>query len=345
MISSAEQLDLHAFAPTLRRSHIIRAVWLMLACLCAWVPLEGAVTLHGHRYIPLPEVASRFGMDHTWRIRGQEASIHSKWSNLRFTLHQSHFTYNGQKVYLGEPIALSGGVLHVTEVDYENTIKPLFFPQQYDPKPKLYHIVLDPGHGGKDSGAQNASLKLKEKYLAMDLAKRVKARLERYGYKVTLTRTDDRYIPLADRPEFANRVNADLFVSLHFNAITNAKVDGIETYVFTPAGHASTNAKTADKRTYPGNRDAPWSMLAGYHIQSQMINKTKADDRGVKKARFAVLKTLNCPGVLVEGGFVSHPREGRNIGSSAYRDKLADAIVAGILNYQKAINRARGIDS
>ncbi len=317
----------------------------MLVCMMLGAPVVSAVTLNGYAYVSLPDVATRFGMDHKWRIRGQEAAISSQWSDLRFTLHQSHFSYNGQKIYLVEPIALYGGNLHVAEVDYENTIKPLFFPQQYDPKPKLYHIVLDPGHGGKDSGAQNSSLKLKEKHLALDLANRVKSRLERYGYKVTLTRTNDEFIDLSERPQIANRLNADLFVSLHFNAINSAKVDGIETYVFTPAGHASTNAKSADSRSYPGNQDAPWSMLAGYHIQSQMIEKTRADDRGLKRARFAVLKTLNCPGVLVEGGFVSNPTEGRNIGSAAYRDKLADAIVSGILNYQKAINRARGIDS
>ncbi|WP_269539794.1 N-acetylmuramoyl-L-alanine amidase family protein [Cerasicoccus fimbriatus] len=345
MTFRAGQPDMSSLASTLRRLHLNRVIWLMIACIVVGASLADAVTINGHRYVSLPDVATRFGMDHSWLVRGKEAQVGSQWSDLRFTLHKRDITYNGDKIYLGAPVALHNGVLHITEVDYEQTLKPLFFPQQFDPKPKLYHIVLDPGHGGKDGGAQNPSLKLQEKYLAMDLANRVKSRLERYGYKVSLTRTTDKYISLSERPAIANRLNADLFVSLHFNAINNSKVDGIETFVMTPPGHASTNSTSADSRSYAGNKDAPWSLMAGYYIQSAMVEKTRADDRGLKRARFAVLKSLECPGVLVEGGFVSHPTEGRNIGSSAYRDKLADAIVTGILNYQKAINRARGIDS
>src|SRR5690606_15538234 len=128
--------------------------------------------------------------------------------------------------------------LHIPEIDYQNTLKPLFFPQQFEPKRKLYRIVIDPGHGGKDSGALNNSLKLKEKYLALDLANRVKSRLEKLGYKVSLTRTDDTFIGLSERAAIANRAGADLFLSLHFNAVDAASVDGIETFIMTPVGHA-----------------------------------------------------------------------------------------------------------
>lgn len=335
-----------AFAWLSRRSSLPpRALFAALFFALLGFAELGAVRLHGEDYVSLPDVATRFGMEHRWIASGKQAAIGSQWSDLRFTLHQKDFTYNGDRIYLGQPVALHRGQLHVSEIDYQNTLKPLFFPQQFDPKPKLYHIVLDPGHGGNDSGAQNKSLKLKEKYLAMDLAKRVQSKLERYGYKVTLTRHSDDYIALEERAAIANRAKADLFLSLHFNAVGSSKVDGIETFILTPAGHASTNARSADSRTYPGNADAPWSLLAGYHIQSSMVEKSGADDRGLKRARFAVLKPLKCPGVLIEGGFVTHPREGRNIGSAAYREKLADAIVEGVIKYQKALNRARGIDS
>jgi len=321
---------------------------LLCAALLLWVlalPGLSAVTINGEAFVSLPDVATRFGMEHSWIQAKKKARIGSQWSDLRFELHQKDFTYNGDRIYLGQPVALHRGVLHISETDYEQTLKPLFFPQQFDPKPKLYHIVIDPGHGGHDSGAHNSALKLKEKYLAMDLAKRVKSRLERYGYKVTLTRTTDDYIALDERPQIANRLNADLFLSIHFNAVDSTRVDGIESFIMTPAGHASTNATRADNRVHPGNADAPWSLLAGHYIQASMVGKTGARDRGLKRARFAVLRPLNCPGVLIEGGFITHPREGRNVGSAGYRDKLADGIVEGVLKYQKAINRARGIDS
>ncbi|GHC04127.1 N-acetylmuramoyl-L-alanine amidase family protein [Cerasicoccus arenae] len=326
-------------------SHRCLIAYLPILCVVLGMGTLGAVTINGQDYVSLPDVAKRFGMEHQWRVAQQQASITSRWSDLHFTLHQRDFTYNGQRVYLGAPVAMHQRVLHISEIDYNSLLKPLLFPHQFDPKPKLYHIVLDPGHGGKDSGAQNKSLKLQEKNLVMDLTLRVKSRLEKLGYKVTLTRSGDRFISLNDRSAIANKAHADLFVSLHFNAVDSSKVDGIETFVMTPAGHASTNASTADKRSYAGNRAEAWSALAGYHIQSSLIEKSGADDRGLKHARFAVLKDLQCPGVLVEGGFVSHPTEGRNIGSAAYREKLADGIVTGILNYQKALNRARGFDS
>lgn len=336
---------LAAFRGLSRRPFIFRVLGLVLLTGLLGASAASAVRLNGEEYVSLSVVAERFGMEHQWISPGSQAKIGSRWSDLRFTVHQKDFTYNGTKVYLGGPVVYHNRQLHIPEIDYQSTLKPLFYPQQFEPKRKLYRIVIDPGHGGKDSGALNNALKLKEKYLALDLANRVKNRLEKLGYKVSLTRTDDTFIGLSERAAIANRAGADLFLSLHFNAVDAASVDGIETFIMTPAGHASTNSRTKDHRNYAGNADEPWSMLAGYYIQSNMIEKTGADDRGLKRARFAVLKDLKMPGVLVEGGFVTHPTEGRNIGSSAYRDKLADGIVEGVLEYQKALNRARGIDS
>lgn len=150
-----------------------------------------------------------------------------------------------------------------------------------------------------------------------------------------------------DRPRLIASTRTFL-LSLHFNAVDSTSVQGIETFVLTPPGQASTNAgktTTSSTQVYPGNADETWSLLAGCRIQQELVNRTGGQDRGLKRARFAVLRDLECPGVLVEGGFVTHPREGRNLGSAAYRDKLADAIAQGILEYQKVLNRARGIGS
>lgn len=315
---------------------------------CSLASLAFGATINGQAYVSLDEVARRCGMEHRWVTPGKTVEVRSEWSGLRFTLHQRHFELNGRKIYLGVPIALNQGKLMISEIDYERTLKPLLFPRQFDPKPKLYRIVLDAGHGGKDTGARNDGIGLQEKNLALDLAKRVQRKLAAYGYDVVLTREDDRFIPLEKRPAIANRVKADLFVSLHFNAVDSSKVEGIETFVITPPGHPSTSASkltASAKKTYPGNASEPWSLLAGYHIQRELLTQTGGEDRGLKRARFAVLRDLNCPGVLVEGGFVSHPREGRDVGSAAYREKLANAIAQGILNYQRALNRARGIGS
>jgi len=328
-----------------------RLAWRVLGCwLIALLSIGElqALRINGLDYVSLPTIAERFGMEHDWTTPGVEAVVRSRWSNLSFTLHRRYFDYNGQRVYLGSPIAAHQGALHISEIDYARTLKPLLFPHQFDPKPKLYHIVIDAGHGGKDSGAQNRELKLQEKHLALDLARRIQTKLASYGYKVTLTRERDEYIPLEERAAIANRLNADLFISVHFNAVDSDKVDGIETFVMTPIGHPSTSTNkitSGARRGYAGNQAETWSLLAGYHVQRGMVEQTNGDDRGLKRARFAVLRGLDGPGILIEGGFITHPIEGRNIGSAAYREKIANGVLRGVLEYQKALNRARGFDS
>ncbi len=323
-------------------------VWLTLLLLFAGALPCAAITrqLNGNAYVSLGEVAKRLGQDFRWVKKGKTAELYSEWTTMRFTIHEQDFTLNGREIGLGNPVASNKGELFTSELDYNKTILPILAPQVYkDSASKLYHIVIDPGHGGKDPGAQNPKLGLYEKNLTLDLAKRLEKRLEALGYKVTLTRTTDKFIPLEDRAAYANRIGADLFLSLHFNAVGTPSVHGIETFAMTPQGQPSSNRvnlTAADKRDYPGNKNDPWNALAAFYIQNEMLKFTGADDRGMKRARFVVLREVNCPAVLIEGGFVTNPTEGRNVGSAAYRDKLANAITAGVLTYQKTLNRVRG---
>lgn len=302
--------------------------------------------LHGTSYVSLGEVAKRLGQDFKWIKKGSSAELFSRWTTMRFTIHEQEFLLNGRDVGLGNPVASSRGELFISERDYQKTLLPILAPHVFkDDAPKLYHIVIDPGHGGKDPGASNPKLGLYEKNLTLDLARRLEKRLEALGYKVTLTRTSDKFIGLRERAEFANRVGADLFLSLHFNAVGTPSVNGIETFAMTPQGQPSSNRlnlTASDKRNYPGNANDTWNALAAFYIQNEMLKATGADDRGFKRARFVVLRDVGCPAVLIEGGFVTNPTEGRNVGSAAYRDKLANAITAGVLTYQKTLNRVRG---
>lgn len=302
--------------------------------------------MHGNRYVKLDAVAARLGMNIRWTEPKEEVELFSEWTKMRFRLHRRDFTLNGNKVALGNPIALSGGQLYISELDYEKALQPLLTPQVFAAHcPKLYHIVIDPGHGGNDPGAENLGIGVNEKTTVLDVAKRMQRKLEVLGYKVTLTRTTDTFLSLGSRPEAANKLGADLFISLHFNAVDSSKVSGVETYAMTPAMQPSSNQANLSpsaKRVYPGNKNDPWNILAAYYMQDEMVDQLRAHDRGVKHARFAVLRNLECPGVLIEGGFVTHPLEGRKIATATYREALADALVAGILRYQKTLNRVRG---
>jgi N-acetylmuramoyl-L-alanine amidase len=132
-----------------------------------------------------------------------------------------------------------------------------------------------------------------------------------------------------------------LFVSLHFNATQSGKneVEGPETYCITPVGAASSNAQGegADHGATTANRCENKSLLFAYQMEKSLVQNLNAEDRGVRRARFAVLRDAAMPAILIEGGYMTHPSEGKKIFDAAYRKQMAAAMVKGILNYQKLI--------
>ncbi len=193
-------------------------------------------------------------------------------------------------------------------------------------------IVIDPGHGGSDRGTRSESLNLSEKDINLDISVRMQGLLEEMGYKVVLTRYDDRLLSLEDRTKIANRSNAGVFVSVHFNAALNEEAEGIEAYVLTPAGVASTNDSELgnDAGEWPGNDFDHLNFDLGFAIQKALISDLQRMDRGLKKARWKVLKELGCPGVLVECGFLSHSKEALLVNTPVYRQKLAESLAMSL---------------
>lgn len=323
--------------------------WMLLAMLGGYfgAPLCMAIesrTIRGDAHYDLKDVAGALGMESRWTESEETLRLESQWTRMSFTRGSRSFELNGITVYLGHPIAFLGGTLWIPKLDYERTLQPILTPQVFSDPPKLYRIVIDAGHGGRDPGAMNESLKLFEKYLTLDLAERLGAILRDRGYEIIFTRSDDTFLELKERSTLANQVGADLFISLHFNAAGSSSVSGAETYVYTPRNQPSTARSrmvAADRRFNPANKNDVWNLLAAFHVQRELVTDLGTEDRGVKRARFAVLQHLECPGLLVEGGFLTHSREGRNIGSAAYRQKMAIAIAEGILTYQKTLNRIR----
>jgi N-acetylmuramoyl-L-alanine amidase len=186
--------------------------------------------------------------------------------------------------------------------------KPSSVPQV--PQTRLA-IVIDPGHGGRDPGAVGIG-GLQEKDVVLDISEKVAQILEQNGVTVVMTRQDDRTLDLAPRTQLANRVNADLFVSIHANAVAGKRpeVNGLETFY------------------YSSGRE-----LAGY-IQNSMIQSFNTmPNRGVKQARFYVLRHTRMPAVLVETGFVTGRDDSRILADPAQRSRMAEAIARGILNY------------
>lgn len=315
--------------------------WVALLLLAS--PLPG-MELNGTRYLSLNEIAGKLGMKPGWAESGKILELRSEWTTLRFEANQREMAVNKLRVHLGYPIAQSGGKLYLSETDFRHNLEPILTPQVFGSAPRIRHIVVDAGHGGTDPGAGNTELKLTEKALTLDLARRLKVHLEQAGYTVSLTRSQDTFIPLEERAQIANRLKADLFLSLHFNASSDARVSGVETYAFTPAfqpSSARVKLHASDQQSYAGNAAGPWSTLLGFYVQRSLRETLATTDRGLKRARFTVLRDLEMPGLLIEGGFVSNTHEGRNIGSSLYRERIAIAIVEGLAVYQSTAARTR----
>lgn len=219
-------------------------------------------------------------------------------------------------------------------------------------------IVLDPGHGGTQEGATSAG-GLVEKHLALLVAKKLKARLEaELAAKVTLTRDGDARLHLDERVALANRKKPDLFVSIHANSMPTATQrrvnEGIETYFLSAAASGDDAKKVAARENAEGRQQAKGpsgdtlafiladlqkaethhdSSRLAYAVHEALIESTGAQDRGVQQAPFYVLMGLEAPAVLVEVGFVSHPREGERLADAKYQQQLADGIARGIAKF------------
>ncbi|MBE9067454.1 N-acetylmuramoyl-L-alanine amidase, partial [Leptolyngbya cf. ectocarpi LEGE 11479] len=170
-------------------------------------------------------------------------------------------------------------------------------------------VMIDPGHGGRDPGAVGNGLQ--EKEINLFISRRVQRTLEQRGYRVALTRNSDIEVDLQPRVNIAERANATVFVSIHANAISLSRpeVNGLETYYF------SSGRSLAQS------------------IQRSILSSTDLRDRGVRQARFYVLRNTSMPAVLVETGFITGREDSARFRSNAAREQIADAIAQGIIDY------------
>ncbi len=239
--------------------------------------------------------------------------------------------WDGLELHLGFAPWLLDGQLMVHALDVRKNLEPLLCGNG---QPALQRglVVLDPGHGGRNTGTRSVADGRWEKDLTLDWAQRLASLLESRGWRVLLTRTNDGDVSLAERVAFAQRHHADLFLSLHFNAAGPTGYDqaGAETYCLTPAGMPSNLTRGFPDEPagpFPNNAFDEQNLLWAVRLHRVLVNANGGRDRGVRRARFpAVLRTQLCPAVLLEGGFLSNPAEARRIGEPVFRQRLAEAL-------------------
>ena len=200
-------------------------------------------------------------------------------------------------------------------------------------------VVLDPGHGGQDSGAMCGGVL--EKDLTLDVARRIDRLLDAEGIATLMTRLGDTYVSLADRAAFANRVSNCIFVSIHFNEDNLPVSSGVETYY---AAHQITAGSFLASwlpflwRALSESPNSESQSLAG-SIQEALVARTRALDRGTKPRQFFVIANVTSPAALVEGGFLTNKEDISKLASENYREEIAAAVADGILRYRNAVKQ------
>ncbi len=289
-------------------------------------------------FIALKDVARVYGA----RVEepyGRNITLANKWNRMVFTQEGREVKINGTSVWLHEPMQLVKGRWLLRAADVRKVLDPVIRPQLYLKTVGYRTIVLDPGHGGQDTGAKGRR-GIEEKRVVLDVARRIRAQLVNAGYRVYLTRDGDRFIELDDRGKKARSWGADLFVSIHLNSATSSDPAGTETYVLAAPNMASTAGGTLTG-SQTGNRYDAANMILGYHVQKNLTRATSTTDRGVKRARFLVLKEAPCPAVLVESVFLSNRAEEEKLLRDEFRQTLANGVARGILAYLGDVKRAK----
>jgi len=301
------------------------------------------VTSRGKSYVTLPNLASYYGMSVSQPAK-KRVRLQNKYNKIEFETESRSVWINGILVALNEPVLKVGWQWAIDTTDFNKTIEPATRPSEFLKNAGTRTVVLDPGHGGDDKGTSSPR-NVQEKKVVLDVANRVRNRLEARGINVELTRESDRNLDLDARCRKAAALKADLLVSIHANSAgKNRDVRGAETFVLSLPGRYSSNSYgggALPSTSSTGNRYDVANMALGFRIQQNLIKATGQEDRGIKRARFEVLRDAPCPAALVEMAFLSNPKDEAIVIDPAGRDRIARGIADGIAAYLSDVSRAK----
>lgn len=291
-------------------------------------------------YLSADNIAKFYGLLANVDESGKTIVLSDTKNQIQLTSESREAIINGVRNWLCFPIILQDSKFLVSRADLAKTFEPQLRPHMIQRAGSVQTVILDPGHGGSDKGARNADGT--EKQYALDIARRMRPLLRASGFKVIMTRENDIFLPLALRARIANQTHDSILVSIHFNATSNPTATGFEIYSLTPRGAPST-ADDALALSFvnmqEGSAVDAQSFALSAAVYHSMIGHFPEFDRGIKRARFAVLRQTKIPAILIEGGFLSQDADSKLIADPAWRGKLAKAISAGIDNYRNATEK------
>ncbi len=304
-----------------------------LAAAATW----NVATIDQRRYVPVRDVAAFYKMEETtsggagFKLNGVNRVVEGRAGS-------SEVKVNGVKYVTCFPLRSRNGRVYISAMDVSKIIEPVMRPGKIQGARPIRTVVLDAGHGGQDSGAVGALGR--EKQYTLDVVLRARALLLAAGFQVKMTRVTDVFIPLEQRAAFANRHPDGLFVSVHFNKSNTYGGTGIETYALAPRGVPSMDEDSlrySDFKINPGNACDAQNIAFAAAMHSALCRRLPLPDRGIKRARFVVIKNIRIPGVLIEGGFLSNASDARMIANGEFRQRMAQSILDAVQAYTRAV--------
>src|SRR5216117_3640388 len=294
------------------------------------------IKVSGHDYLSVDNISKFYGLPAGVAGAGDKIRFETVKNPLEFVSGSREAMINGARSWLCFPVLEQNGKYLVSRTDVAKTIEPLVRPHRVSNVGRLETVVLDPGHGGYDKG--QVSRLGYEKDFALDVARKLRPILQAKGLRVIMTREGDYFVPLEVRAQIANKARYSVFVSIHFNG-TNDDPDatGFEIFSFTPRGAPSTSDSAVRSSAFnmqPGSQVDAQSMALSACIYHSLLGHIPEYDRGIKRARFAVLRLTKVPAVLIEGGFLTERGESKLISNKDWRAQLAGAIGVGIESYR-----------
>jgi N-acetylmuramoyl-L-alanine amidase len=294
------------------------------------------IKVSGHDYLSVDNISRFYGLPADIAAPGEKIQFETVKNPLEFVGGSREAMINGARSWLCFPVIEQDGKFLVSRTDVAKTIEPLVRPHRVPNVGKIETVVLDPGHGGHDKG--QVSRYGCEKDFALDVARKLRPLLQAKGLRVIMTREGDYFVPLEVRAQIANKARDSIFVSIHFNATNDdPNATGFEIFSFTPRGAPSTSDSAVASSSIsmqPGSEVDAQSVALSACVYHSLLGHIPEYDRGIKRARFAVLRLTKVPAVLIEGGFLTERGEGKLIANRDWRGKMAAAIGVGIESYR-----------
>lgn len=332
--------------------------------------IKETVRIDGSRYIFAESLCEAYNISYHWDPIARKATLKKDDKEARFLVDSSVALLDDTVRTMDKEARFYQGSMMIPDSFARRTLAP-FFREKYVARKRLptkiydlpiRRVVIDPGHGGKDPGAVGKR-GLKEKDVVLDIAKRLKRELKAAGINAILTRESDKFISLSQRAKITNAnidaTQGDFFISIHANASHSRWVSGIEVFYLSEAVDdnprsfkAAKDYRLNLKESYFGKNTLPiiWYLLFRENrresaqlaklICSSLSKDLRQRNRGAKQARFYVLNT-NAPAILVEVGFISNLREEEKLRDASYREKIAQALAEGVIQYNRQLSQRR----